>query len=157
MTAQTFNGIILIDEIDIHLHPTWQTQIIESLLKIFPNAQFFVTTHSPHVVQSLDPAQLIALKKNEGNVEEMAVSNSPCGFKGWTIEEILTNVLGMESVDTATFQTLWSNFTKAISYNKKEEAMTYSKELKDLLHSSNPLSKVIDLQLTSFDVNDQAE
>lgn len=46
------DGIVLIDEIDLHLHPTWQRDVISRLQKIFPNCQFFITTHSPHVVSS---------------------------------------------------------------------------------------------------------
>ena len=43
-------GIVLIDEIELHLHPSWQRMIIERLLKTFPNIQFFVSTHSPQVI-----------------------------------------------------------------------------------------------------------
>ena len=42
-------GIVLIDEIDIHLHPTWQRQILSQLRRTFPKIQFIVTTHSPLV------------------------------------------------------------------------------------------------------------
>ena len=45
-------GIILIDEIDLHLHPQWQRIVIPSFRKTFPNCQFIVTTHSPHESQS---------------------------------------------------------------------------------------------------------
>lgn len=49
-------GIILIDEVDLHLHPTWQMKILRQLKETFPNCQFFVTTHSPQVVSSVDTA-----------------------------------------------------------------------------------------------------
>lgn len=47
-------GIVLIDEIDLHLHPSWQQKIIIILRKSFPNIQFIVTTHSPHVVTTVE-------------------------------------------------------------------------------------------------------
>ncbi len=47
-------GIVLIDEIDLHLHPRWQRNIVGDLKRIFPNCQFIVTTHSPFIIQSLD-------------------------------------------------------------------------------------------------------
>lgn len=47
------NGVVLIDELDLHLHPTWQQTIIESFRKTFPNLQFICSTHSPFLVQSL--------------------------------------------------------------------------------------------------------
>src|SRR5262249_26522975 len=43
------NGVVLIDELDIHLHPMWQRQLPEILREVFPNVQFFVSTHSPLV------------------------------------------------------------------------------------------------------------
>jgi len=54
-------GIVLIDEIDMHLHPKWQRQVVNDLKKAFPNIQFIVTTHSPFIVQSLDSDELINL------------------------------------------------------------------------------------------------
>lgn len=50
---QTTPGIVLIDEIELHLHPSWQQQILPTLQKIFPRIQFIVTTHSPQVVSSV--------------------------------------------------------------------------------------------------------
>jgi predicted ATP-binding protein involved in virulence len=48
------NGVVLIDEIDLHLHPLWQKEILQALVNTFPNLQFIVTTHSPYVVTHLD-------------------------------------------------------------------------------------------------------
>lgn len=58
-------GVILIDEIDIHLHPKWQRGVVESLKKIFPKIQFIVTTHSPFIVQSLTGDELINLEAGQ--------------------------------------------------------------------------------------------
>ncbi len=56
------NGIVLIDEIDLHLHPKWQRTIIDSLSKTFPNIQFIVSTHSPIILSgAMDAAQVIVL------------------------------------------------------------------------------------------------
>lgn len=54
-------GIVLIDEIDMHLHPKWQRHIIEDLKRTFPKIQFIVTTHSPFIVQSLSREEVISL------------------------------------------------------------------------------------------------
>ena len=48
------NGVVLIDEIDLHLHPLWQKEILQALVNTFPSLQFIVTTHSPYVVTHLD-------------------------------------------------------------------------------------------------------
>jgi predicted ATP-binding protein involved in virulence len=50
MNPLTGNGIILIDEVDLHLHPSWQRSLCESLIETFPNCQFILTTHSPLVI-----------------------------------------------------------------------------------------------------------
>jgi predicted ATP-binding protein involved in virulence len=54
-------GIVLIDEIDMHLHPKWQRHIVSDLKKTFPKIQFIATTHSPFIVQSLNAEEIINL------------------------------------------------------------------------------------------------
>lgn len=54
-------GIVLIDEIDLHLHPTWQRHIVADLKRVFPNVQFVATTHSPFIVQSLRADEVVNL------------------------------------------------------------------------------------------------
>jgi predicted ATP-binding protein involved in virulence len=59
------NGIVLIDEIDLHLHPKWQQSVIPSLQKTFPNIQFIITTHSPQVLSTVNSKCIRRLKQNE--------------------------------------------------------------------------------------------
>jgi predicted ATP-binding protein involved in virulence len=59
--ARLTPGIVLIDEIDLHLHPKWQRRVVEDLKRTFPKIQFFATTHSEHIVQSLRDGELIDL------------------------------------------------------------------------------------------------
>ncbi|MEM9985868.1 MAG: AAA family ATPase, partial [Bacteroidota bacterium] len=51
---QTGSGVVMIDEVGLHLHPSWQGQVIGKLRKTFPKIQFIVTTHSPHVLQNVE-------------------------------------------------------------------------------------------------------
>jgi predicted ATP-binding protein involved in virulence len=55
-------GVVLIDELDVHLHPKWQREVVESLRRVFPRLQFISTTHSPFIVQSLREDELINLQ-----------------------------------------------------------------------------------------------
>lgn len=55
-------GMVLIDEIDLHLHPTWQREVLENLRTVFPNLQFIATTHSPFIVQTLRAGELVMLE-----------------------------------------------------------------------------------------------
>ena len=58
-------GIVLIDEVDAHLHPRWQRSIVNALCGAFPNVQFIVTTHSPVVLGMIDRAQIVRLRDFE--------------------------------------------------------------------------------------------
>lgn len=79
------HGIVLIDELELHLHPTWQRQIVENLRETFPNIQFIGTTHSPFVLQSLRPGELINLDPEEFSE-----------YTNKSIEDIAENVMGVE-------------------------------------------------------------
>lgn len=65
-------GIVLLDEVDLHLHPTLQRELIPRLRKALPNVQFFVTTHSPLVLASFDRSELVVLDRDEeGGIREL--------------------------------------------------------------------------------------
>jgi predicted ATP-binding protein involved in virulence len=59
------DGIVLIDEIELHLHPRWQRQIISALRNTFPNIQFIITTHSPQVLSEIKQNELFILADNQ--------------------------------------------------------------------------------------------
>jgi predicted ATP-binding protein involved in virulence len=61
---QETSGIILIDEVDMHLHPKWQQTVLTDLIKAFPNMQFIVTTHSPQVLSTAKREQIRILDDN---------------------------------------------------------------------------------------------
>lgn len=55
-------AVILIDEIDCHIHPKWQRNLLPYLVKMFPNCQFILTTHSPFIIENLEDEQIIKLE-----------------------------------------------------------------------------------------------
>lgn len=61
-------GVVLIDEIELHLHPKWQREIIPALTRTFPNCQFIVTTHSPQVISHVKPEGIYILEKTDNGV-----------------------------------------------------------------------------------------
>lgn len=63
--AKLTEGVVLIDEIDLHLHPTWQKKIVADLRRAFPNLQFIVTTHAPLVIGSLREGALFNISENK--------------------------------------------------------------------------------------------
>jgi predicted ATP-binding protein involved in virulence len=87
------DGIILIDEIDLHLHPSWQRLMIPGLSKVFPNCQFIITTHSPLVLSHVRPESIFLLI-NENN--ELKYSSVLESF-GKNADRILEDVLGVDA------------------------------------------------------------
>ena len=62
-------GIVLIDEIELNLHPNWQRLIVPTLIRVFKGCQFIVTTHSPQVLGEIRSGRIIVLRKNDGEIE----------------------------------------------------------------------------------------
>jgi predicted ATP-binding protein involved in virulence len=88
------DGIVLIDEIDLHLHPSWQREVIGKLQTIFPHCQFFVSTHSPHVVSSVNPRtgnKLIVVA--DGECEEVSINKY-----GRESDFVLADIFRMDSL-----------------------------------------------------------
>src|SRR4029077_13948125 len=59
-------GLVLIDELDVHLHPRWQRRVATDLKKTFPKIQFVCTSHSPQVIEELRPEEIIRLLPEGG-------------------------------------------------------------------------------------------
>lgn len=81
-------GVVLIDELDLHLHPTWQRTVIKDLRIAFPKIQFIITTHSPFIVQSLYPGELRWLQ-NEDDDEQVEEDQ----YVNRSLEDIVENVM----------------------------------------------------------------
>jgi hypothetical protein len=83
-------AVVLVDEIDLHLHPQWQRKLIGYLTEQFPGTQFIVTAHSPLVVQAAPGANLAVLRR-EG--DHVVIDNDPGVIRGWRIDQIYTSDL----------------------------------------------------------------
>lgn len=150
INAIDFDGIIIIDELELHLHPEWQGKIAEILLRVFPNAQFIASTHSPHIIQSAAPNQIIALGLNEGSVQRRKMSSGTYGYQGWTVEEVLTEVMGMSDTRTETFHAAIRDFEVAIQDEDAHRGRLAYAILDELLHPSNHLRKLLKLELATI-------
>ena len=62
------SGVVLIDEIELHLHPQWQREIVPKLIGTFPNCQFIITTHSPQVISHLQPESIYILESTSEGI-----------------------------------------------------------------------------------------
>jgi predicted ATP-binding protein involved in virulence len=83
-------GVVMIDELDLHIHPEWQRHIVNDLKMAFPGIQFVATTHSPFIVQSLEANELINLDITEG------LDEAP---NKYSIEEISEYEMGVKNVE----------------------------------------------------------
>ena len=88
---QDKSGILIIDEIDAHLHPSWQRRVIPTITSYFPNLQIFCSTHSPLMLAGLREGQVHLLRLDEHG--EITVSRNESDIIGWTADEILRNFL----------------------------------------------------------------
>lgn len=84
-------GVVLIDEIDLHLHPKWQRMVVSRLVEIFPNCQFIISTHSPHVITHVHPDNLYVLKQTEAG----AIAERPSESYGKTVDRVLEDLMGL--------------------------------------------------------------
>jgi hypothetical protein len=82
------NGILLVDELDQHLHPALQAGVFDHLRKLLPRVQLIATTHSPLVPLGADPHDLIVLRRTAAGV---VVDPSPRDFRGYTVEDMLAD------------------------------------------------------------------
>ena len=83
-------AVVLIDELDLHLHPRWQRTIVEKLTTTFPNCQFIATTHSPQIIGECDPAGLILLTKEDGKVVVTQGGRQGFGLdSSWILEHLM--------------------------------------------------------------------
>lgn len=122
-------GVVLIDELDLHLHPKWQKHVVRDLKAAFPNIQFIVTSHSPIIVQSLSAEELINLDRlSDVHPNDLSV------------ETVVTQLMGLSSVFS-------QENTEA-----EQLSETYLSMLKD-----KPLSEIVEaLDGLESDISDPA-
>lgn len=89
------SGVVLIDEIDAHLHPRWQREVGFKLTREFPNLQFIVTTHSPFVAMAAGEGSLSVLRKDG---DEMRVEQDVPNPRGWMVDRVLDEVFHLHDL-----------------------------------------------------------
>lgn len=134
-------GIVLIDEIDLHLHPKWQRGILTKLRKHFPDVQFFVTTHSPIVLQNLKNEETLLMPLEGFNFKK---SSSYYRFYGREILDILYSLMRVSMKRPKEVQDMIDDIYNLIDEQKIEEAEEKLVDLRELLTGTD--SEVIQLQ-----------
>jgi predicted ATP-binding protein involved in virulence len=146
-------AVLLVDEIDLHLHPQWQRTIIKYLSDIFTATQFIVTTHSPFILQSMENVNLYTLQREGDHTIVSHLGNH--SFIGWKIEEILSEVMGLEdNVNTDQYNALIGLFDKALDADDYKQGKEAYEQLMKILHPQSAERKLLDIQFSQLTPDD---
>ena len=121
-------GVILIDELELHLHPNWQRGIIPKLTETFPNCQFILATHSPQIISDVQPESIFILKSTDSGV----IVEHPDHSFGRDSNQILEDLMGVPDRPEAIKIALQDLF-ELIENGKLEEAKQVRNDLADLM------------------------
>ena len=86
-------AVVLVDEIDLHLHPRWQRHLLALLDETFPKCQFIVTAHSPLIVQAAPDANIVLLRRD---IDGVVIENNKDYIRQWRVDQILASELFLE-------------------------------------------------------------
>ena len=125
-------AIVIVDEIDLHLHPRWQRAIRDHLTGHFPNVQFIATAHSPLMAQSSLGGNLAVLRKSDDHV---VILNDPMIIKEWRLDQVITSDLfGLGSARSSEIEKLLERRRKLAdkqrpSFEEKQELNRLDKQV----------------------------
>lgn len=130
-------GVVLIDELDLHLHPKWQRHVIEDLRTTFPALQFIATTHSPFLIQSLRSGDELVMLQGQplSSVDELPLDEIARGVQGVERPEVSARYEAMKQVARAYLETL-----EEASTAPGDKLAEYKKRLADAIapYADNP-------------------
>ena len=137
--AKEATGTVLIDELDLHLHPEWQFTLRDGLVRLFPKLQFIVTTHSPHLLSSAQEGEVIIMNRlGAGSLKPVSKS-----FSGWNTDQILSEVMGVVSLDNKVYKKLIDKSFDCLEKFDLESYKLAVSALEEIAHPSDPILKVL--------------
>lgn len=137
-------GIVLIDEVDMHLHPSWQKSILPTLLDTFPAVQFIVTTHSPMVIASAETASVRALVENEAHTPEYA--------QGLDIETVVEWIQGVDPTPETENRRMLKEYMALVHAGKgsSEGARELRQRIEETLGNTDYVSELLEADAYLF-------
>lgn len=142
-------AVILIDELDLHLHPKWQKTIVDDLKRTFPNCQFIISTHSPFIIQSIGADELF-------DIESMSYAGEEGTYNGWSIESIQEKKMGVK-LKTEKYNNLITTFSKAIDNEDYKIAKRMYQELVKMMNPESSERKIIDMDMEMVNTDDKVD
>ena len=148
-SLEIHNSLILVDEPELSLHPTWQNSITKLYEKAGENNQVFLATHSPHIISSVNPENLFILTHNEKNNKIEVVNMQKAGkhTKGVEPNRILTQIMGAPLRDYETQQKINYVARNLDKDFEKKEMKDKISELFDTLGMGDPFIIRVNHQL----------
>ena len=124
-------AIVLIDEIELHLHPAWQQRILDDLMRTFPNAQFIVSTHSPQVLTTVKPQHIVELYRDGDNI---VAEPPPAATYGAEAGDVLAAVMHVSERPENDFTKDLEKYRRLVSEGQGEttEALKLRRKLEEL-------------------------
>ncbi|TCB41756.1 hypothetical protein E0H83_12970 [Acinetobacter terrestris] len=148
---QEASGTVLIDELDLHLHPEWQFNIREGLEALFPNLQFIVTTHSPHLLASAKEGEVIVMTRETGQTEyHFEPINKR--YSGWSTDQILEDIMGVKSLKNKDYERLIDEAFDAYETKDKLKLLSVMEQLKRITHSDDTIVQVLEMKMASLEL-----
>ncbi|HFC8478141.1 TPA: AAA family ATPase [Neisseria subflava] len=120
------NGIVLIDELELHLHPKWQREIIRKLPKVFPNIQFVVSTHSPQIISEVAAESLYVLNWNKKSNQPECTK--PVRSLGLNTADVLSEIMDSRIIN----QEFDDKVEEVYQYIEQEQWEEAERTLEDL-------------------------
>ena len=136
--AKKSSGIVMIDEIDMHLHPIWQQSVVGSLREAFPNIQFIVTTHSPQVLSTV-PKECIRVLGTNAEGEDIAATPLAASY-GEPSNDVLQAIMHVDPQPPVPEKNLLDELTSLVDQGEYQSARTKEllTDLKKKLNDQHP-------------------
>jgi len=141
--AEMTEGVVMIDEIEMHLHPAWQQSVVALLQKAFPKLQFILTTHSPQVLTTVASESIWVLENGQAHT-------APPGSKGAEASRLLQRVFGVESRPPNDKNTQLLKQYEHLVYSDKwnsDNALRIRAELDEIFAGQEPKLTELDLYI----------
>ena len=138
-------AVVLIDEVELHLHPSWQQRVLTDLARTFPNTQFIVSTHSPQVLTTVEPHHVVHLAREDGRI----VAGSASGWTyGAEAGDVLSAVMGVDQRPDNAFTRKLARYRRLIGDGRggSAEALALRREL-DALSPDDPALDRADVEI----------
>lgn len=135
------SGVLMIDEVDVHLHPKWQYRVIDDLRRTFPNVQLIVTTHSAEVVSKVDAKNVYILDSEDGILEERHPEQQT---KGYYPEDIADMV--MDAPNHVAEEPAYQDYLRCLSAIQRDNVDTEAyraafEQVRSHYHDNHPFVK----------------